>query len=142
MKVIFKVTLVMAALGVAVYYLGGLKNFDATQQGKDARAKIGPGMKWTAVLDVTGDPGRFQPLIGKIVRVNGADQEVIEVGPRNKFSRENIMRRLADKSLPHGFLCTFHYSDQEAFSVTFDGDGLVESVETAPTMADLLQMRD
>jgi len=142
MKVIFNVTLVMAAIGALVYYVGGLKGFDPSKQGLDAKAKIGPGMKWTAVLDITGDPGKFQPLIGKIERVNGQDVEVIEVGPLSKFSRANIERRLADKSLPHGFLCTFLYSDQVAFTVKFDGDGLVENVQNAATMADLLQMRE
>lgn len=142
MKVIFLVTLVMAAIGVTIYYAGGLKGFDPSRQGLDAKAKIGPGMKWTAVLDITGAPSKFQPLIAKQQRIGGQDMEFIEVGPGNKFSRENIERRLADKSLPHGFLCTFLFSDTVAFTVKFDGDGLVENVNDAPTMADLLQTRD
>lgn len=142
MKVIFLVTVVMAAIGVTIYYAGGLSGFDAAKQGLDAKARIGPGMKWTAVLDITGDPSKFQPLIGKIKRIGGEEVEVIEVGPRNKFSRENIERRLADKNLPHGFLCTFLYSDSVAFTVKFDADGLVETIQDAPTMADLLQTRD
>lgn len=133
----------MAALALAaIYYGGGFSGFDATQQGKDARKAIGPGMSWKQVFDVAREPRKYQVINRKVTRVNGAEIEFLEPGPANRFVLDTFKKRLADNGYPHGFIVTYSYSNQEAFTVQFDGTGTVKFVENAMTMADLLQTRD
>ena len=133
----------MVALGLAaIYYGGGFSGFDATQQGKDARKAIGPGMSWKQVFDVAREPRKYQIVNRKVVRVGGNELESFKPGPSNKFVLETFKRRLSNNEYPHGFIVTYNYSSQEAFTVHFDGTGTVKYVEDAMTMADLLQTRD
>ncbi|MCH8241368.1 MAG: hypothetical protein IH897_02010 [Planctomycetes bacterium] len=142
MKVLF-FFMAMVALGLAaMYYGGGFSGFDATQQGKDARKAIGPGMSWKQVFDVAREPRNYQTIQRTVNRVGGVDMEFFKPGPANRFVLDTFKKRLADNDLPHGFIVTYYYSNQEAFIVRFDGTGTVEYVEDAITMADLLQTRD
>ncbi len=142
MKVLF-FFMAMVALGLAaLYYGGGFSGFDATKQGKEARKAIGPGMMWNQVFDVAREPRKYQTIHRKVTRVGGEDMEYFEPGPPNKFVLATFKRRLANNEYPHGFLVTYHYSNQEAFIVNFDSTGTVKYVENAMTMADLLQTRD
>ena len=142
MKALFFLVVVIALGLAAMYYAGGFSGFDATEQGKDARAAIGPGMSWNQVFDVARQPRKYQTIQRKVTRVGGEDMEFFEPGPPNKFVLDTFQRRLADNEYPYGFLVTYHYSNQEAFTVHFDGTGTVKLVENATTMADLLQTRD
>jgi hypothetical protein len=125
-----------------MYYGGGFSGFDATQQGKDARAAIEIGMSWREVFDITREPRKYQVIQAKKSKVAGSEVEFLEPGPRNPFVLDTFKNRLANDELPHGFMVTYEYSNREAFTVTFDGVGKVVSVVDAPTMADLLQTRD
>jgi hypothetical protein len=131
-----------ALLLVVVYYVGGVKGWDPSQQGRDVRAKIAPGMSWKKVFDSTGDPKKYRPVIKKTERIEGEDHEYFVPGPANAFRRARIEERLVEDSLPYGFLSTFVFSSSVAFTVKFDGAGNVEYVEDATTMADMLQLND
>ncbi|MHC4696784.1 MAG: hypothetical protein ACYTFA_08590 [Planctomycetota bacterium] len=141
MKLLVKV-LVAAVLALGVlYYLGGLQGFDSSQQGRDHRAAITPGMSWTKVFDITGDPREYNPLKKDRRGAHGM-MELVAPSAKNKFRRERVSQRLKENSLPLGFEATFHYSNKVAFTVRFDGLGNVVSVRDAATMADLLQYDD
>ncbi|MBI4718174.1 MAG: hypothetical protein HY763_10245 [Planctomycetes bacterium] len=139
MKTLFKLIVALGILLTLAYYLGGVRGFDASQQGRDARAAIGPGMSWQQVFAATREPKKYRAILKETKKVGGQTQEFLVPGPENKFRREALAARLAENSLPHGFLCTFRYSESVAFTVTFDGGGNVVAVEDAATMADLLQ---
>ncbi len=142
MKVLF-FFMAMVGLGMAaIYYGGGFSGFDATQQGKDARKAITPGMTWKKVFDVAREPRKYQTIHRKVANVGGVNMESFKPGPANRFVLDTFKKRLANNELPHGFQVTYHYSNQEAFIVHFDGAGIVDYVENALTMADLLQTRD
>ena len=135
--------MVIIALGLAaMFYGGGSSGFDATQQGKDARAAIGPGMSWKQVFDVAREPRKYQTIHRKVIKVGGEELETFEPGPPNRFVLDTFKKRIANNEYLYGFLVTYEYSNQEAFIVHFDGTGTVKFVEDATTMADLLQTRD
>ena len=138
MKLLVKVLIAAAlALGV-VYYLGGVKGFDSSQQGLDHKAAIKPGMSCKKVFDITGDPREYSPLRKDKRGAFGA-MELLIPSAKNKFRRERVAQRLKENSLPLGFEATFHYSNKVAFTVRFDSLGNVVTVRDAVTMADLLQ---
>ena len=142
MKVIFGLFVVIGLAWVALYYGGGYGSFDPDQQGRDAKAAIKPGMPWTQVFKIAKEPRKYRIVNMKKRRVGGTEIEYFEPSALVKFSRDRLVQHLADNTLPHGFVITYSYSSREAFSVTFDGTGLVTSIEDAFTMADLLQTRD
>jgi len=142
MKLIIKLVVAVVLVLLVVYYVGGYEGFDATKQGRDARAAIGPGMSWKQAFDITGDPREYRPIIKTTRRIGPETFDTYEPGPRNKFRRATVETRLAENTLPHGFICTFTYSGAVAFTVKFDNSGTVIGVTDAITMADLLQLKD
>lgn len=142
MRALVGFVLVAGVALVLVYRLGGFEGFDANQQGRDARAKIKPGMSWKKVFDITGEPRKYQVIYLKTRTEGAREYQYYEPGPPNKFNPDTVAARVADGSMPHGFLASLVYSSSEAFTIKFDGTGNVVSVTDAPTMADLLQMKD
>ena len=142
MKTLSKLVVVVALILIAIYYIGGLKGWNPTQQGKDARAAIGPGMTWNQVFNVTGEPRKYQPMMKKTRRFGGETVEYFEPGPLNTFNPDTFGTRVKENALPHGFLCTFRYSGSVAFTVSFDGTGTVVGITDAVTMSKLLQYDD
>ena len=51
MRFLLGMVVSIALLLVVVYYVGGVKGWDPSQQGLDARAKITPGMSWKKVFE-------------------------------------------------------------------------------------------
>jgi hypothetical protein len=141
MKTLVKVIVAGALFLGVIYYLGGVQGWDPSQQGIDNRAAITPGMAWTKVFDITGDPREYRPLKKKAAGPGGL-LEMVVPGARNKFRRERVAQRLKEVSLPEGFEVTFRYSGKVAFTVTFDLLGNVVRVGDAVTMRDLLQYDD
>lgn len=142
MKLIIGLLVVMGIGWVVVYYAGGYSSFDPDEQGMQAKAALSPGMPWKDAFAATGDPKKWQVVRRETVRVNGEDVDVFKPGPSMPFTRDNLEKRLEENSVPHGFLCTFVYSNATAFTVEFDGLGAVAEVRDAITQADLLQTRD
>lgn len=135
--------LVLVGIGWAVmYYAGGYNTFDASDQGIKAKAAITPGMTWKKAFDVTDDPKKWQVIQREVSTLGGQQIETFKPGPQAPFTRENLEKRLQENSIPHGFQCTFAYSDSVAFTIVFDGFGDVDHVEDAVTMTDMLQMKD
>ena len=134
--------LVLVGLGWgAVYYLGGFGTWDPTEQGREKRAKIHPGMPYTEVFDnITGDPRKDRSTNLKKERSGGQESEMLVPSPEVPFIRERVDGHMKSNGLPHGFTATFKYSERLAFTVYFDGSGNVTKLEDAMTMADLLQM--
>ncbi len=140
MKFLLGMIVLFALVIGGMYQFGGYFNFDATQQGKDIRAKLGPGMTHKQVFDITGNPRKYQVIQRKAKKFGGQEIESFIPGPINIFKRERYDERIAENSMPHGSLATFHYSESQAFTVTFDGTGTVTFIEKAGTMSDFLQM--
>ena len=141
MKFLVTLVVVIALILIAVYYIG-FEGWDPAKQGRDARAAIGPGMTWTQVFAITGDPKIYRPIQKKSEQTSGGIIELFQPGPQNPFDRQRLTARLAENSLPHGFICRFGYTNAVAFKVRFDGTGTVVSVQDAATMATLLQLDD
>jgi hypothetical protein len=130
-----------AALGL-VYFAGGFRSFDPTKQGRKAKAAITPGMTWTQVAQVAGDPKHYR-VLAKVKKKSGGDVvEVIEPGFPMEFDRKTLAAEISANRVPNGFVFAYMFSQQAAFSVTFDGTGCVVGVEDIQTMADLLGTRD
>jgi hypothetical protein len=126
-----------------VYYFGGYSSFDPTAKGREAKAAISPGMKWTQVVDAAGEPGRYQ-LINRFVEKDsfGQEVEVFRPGLERRFDYGMLEGDIANGQAPYGFTLSYVFSAQVTFRVWFDGNGVAESIEDAVTMADLLQTRD
>ncbi len=142
MKIIFGLFVVIGVGWAALYYGGGYGSFDADEQARTAKAAITSGMSWTQVFDIAREPRKYRIMVKKKRRVGGQDIEYLVPSPLVKFSKDRLVQRLAENSLPDGFVITYNYSNREAFTVTFDGAGNVSSIEDATTMADLLQTKD
>jgi hypothetical protein len=139
MKVVVALLLLFVVGWVVVYYAGGYATFDPVQQARDAKAALKPGMPWQQAFDITGDPPKYRPIFKKEKKIGGETIVSYVPGAPNKFSRSTVGDRLANNSLPHGFICTLVYSTSIAFTLEFDGAGALVNVSDAPTMADLLQ---
>lgn len=134
--------IVVAAIALgALYFFGGQRSFDPTEQGRKAKAAVTTGMTWTQVTEAAGDPHRYRIAVKTKKKVGGEDVEVIEPGTLLKFDRQVFTNDLAAKNMPHGFVFYYTFSHQAAFSVTFDGAARVTSVQDEKTMADLLDSR-
>jgi hypothetical protein len=140
MKVVVGLVVLAVLIGGIVYYAGGVASFDPSQQGRDARAAIKPGMTWKKVVDVAGAPSKYRVIQEKVKRWAGEETVTYEPGAFNPFNADRLGARIAEDSVPHGFLFNYQFSDTVAFTVHFDGTGTVMGIQDAGTLADLLQM--
>ncbi len=132
--------LVLAGAGIgAAYYFGGLGNFDPTQQGKDARAKLAPGMTLKQVLDVAGENYKYQQINMMPQMIGGKKIEMPSTGTAVSLERDALEKKVAAGGVPNGFVLNYTFSAQQAFNVHFDSTGKVDSIEDAFTEADLYQ---
>lgn len=135
--------LVLVGLGwVVLYYGGGYGSFDPSEQGRQAKAAIGPGMSHTQVFDICGNPRRVRKIRREVKNVGGQKIEMLVPGPPADTTRERIDERVKSGEFPLGFVIPYRYSDSVAFAVHFDSTGTVEHVEDLATMATLLQYDD
>jgi hypothetical protein len=141
MKVAFGLMAFLALICVGVYYFGGFGKFDPTAQGRQVKASLKPGMTHKQVFDIAGDPRKYRVINRKVKRVHGQDIETLEAGPEVEGDRSRIEARIAEGSLPNGFVCLYYFSHQIAINVRFDGKGTLVDVSDAPTLADLLQTK-
>jgi len=140
MRFLVGLVIVGAIAGVVLWQ--GLSGYDPTQQGKDAKKAIGPGMTWTQVIDVAGEPGKYQMIVMTVKMVLGAERKMYKPAAPTKFKRQRLEERLAANELEHGFIFPYRFSEKVAFRVWFDGTGTVKQVEDMITMVDLLDMRE
>lgn len=129
---------VLGGIGIgAVYLIGGYASFDPTEQGKQAKAAITPGMTWNQAVTAAGGPQRYR-VFRLVKRRNKED--LVRSG-QLKFEMDLFTNDMTNKSFAHGFIFEYVFSPQAAFSVHFDARGRVEFVEDLKTMADLLDQR-
>ena len=140
MKVIL-VLLILGGIGaLALYYGGGYASFDPSEQGRQAKAAIKPGMTWKQVVDAATAPKDYQVFIEQTKRVGNEEVKMVKPGPRNRFKRDVLAGRVDTDSIPNGFIFHYHFSDTVAFQVHFDGAGTVIAVYDSVTTSDLLGM--
>jgi len=141
MKAIIWLLVVVAIGWGAVYFFGGYGPFDPNAEGLAKKALIKPGMSHAEVFAMTNDPRKYQIINRHVQRIGGQELEYFEPSAPVNFDRARVDQHVKDGTLPHGFCCTFRFSERTAFTVNFDGAGKVTSVEDAVTMADLLDQR-
>ena len=94
MKVIL-VLLILGGIGaLALYYGGGYASFDPSEQGRQAKAAIKPGMTWKQVVDAATAPKDYQVFIEQTKRVGNEEVKMVKPGPRNRFKRDVLAGRL------------------------------------------------
>ena len=140
MKVILVLIILIAAVCLAVYYFGGAVSFDPSQQGRDAKAAIKPGMTLKKAIAAAGEPRKYRVINRQVKTIDGQEFEFLKPGAINTFDADRLADRIANNELPHGFILNYTFSDSVAFAVTFDGSGTVVEVEDTTTMADIFQM--
>ena len=140
MKFLVGLVIVGGIAGVLLWQ--GLGSYDPTQEGRDAKKAIGPGMTWQQVIDTAGEPKRYQVVVMKIEKLFGEEREVFKALPPNEFDRKRLMERMGANELEYGFVFPYRFSEKVAFAVWFDGTGTVQRVDDLITMADLLDSRD
>jgi hypothetical protein len=131
----------LAAIGlgwVVLYYTGGVGAFDPAEQGRQAKAALRPGMSFDQACDLTGDPRKYQIINRKVRRFQGEEFVSLVPAPPVDCTRARIKERLAEGSLPYGFVCAFTYSADVAFTVKYDEAGAVASVEEVMTFSNWL----
>jgi len=128
MKVTFGLILAVIVGVYALYQFGGYATLDPTQQGRDARAAITPGMTVEQVFDTIGAPRRFSVVNLKKVKRMGKEVDELVATPPVKFDRSRFDTNRADDQYPYGFQFDYRHSPTSEFQVTFDGAGLVTGV--------------
>ncbi len=142
MKAIIVLMLVIGLVIAGVYFFGGYKSFDPDKQGRDAKAAIKPGMTWTQVIAVAGENPKLQTISISKRKVGKKIEEERMVGPKVPFNKARVASKLSANEYPNGFVLSYHFSEQVAFAVEFDGKGVVTEIGDEMTMADLLQSRE
>lgn len=137
------VILVLAGLALfAAYQWGGFSSFDPTEQGREAKAAIAPGMQWTKVVDLAGEPGHYRIIREVVKRTSGEEVKTYDPGIKRKFRYDEIKQEIAAGTAQHGFIFEYYFSAQAAFQVAFDGSGVAEWIGDIATVADLLDTRE
>lgn len=141
MKVIL-VLILLVVIGIGVMYkFGGYSSFDPDKQGREAKAKIQPGMTVKQVVDIAGDNGQFHNISLREQKIGGQTVKTTVKGPAKELLPNDLTRRVANKELPNGFTIEYKFSEQVAFEVVFNNTGTVTEIENVRTMADLLDSR-
>ena len=138
MKALFILIILVVIAGAAVYYFGGYASFDPTEEGRQAKAAISPGMTLEQVVDTIGPPGKYAEL----VKIEKQGQEYIDETGLMGFTLENVRYRIDNNEVPECFFLNYHFSPQASFQVHFDATGVVTHLKDNITMADLLQTRE
>jgi hypothetical protein len=141
MKVILVLILVAAGAILAFYYGAGYASFDPSEQGRQAKAAIKPGMSWKKVADIAGEPKEYQLFIESKKRIGNEERTIVKPGARNRFDPKVLAGRVESNTIPQGFIFHYYFSDSVAFQVQFDGAGTVTGVHDNVTVADLLGLR-
>lgn len=137
------IILVLLGLGLGVmYFYGGYGSFDPAQEGKDARARIQPGMSLADVLDIAGESPKFCRMIRQTEVVAGKPVEVLNQGSPSPLNRKKLESRLANNELPDGFVLQYKFTETVAFEVVFDDTGTVTGLQNMLTVADLLGTKE
>jgi len=142
MKVIIVLLALVGVGWLAVYYGGGYGSFDPSEQGRQAKAAVAPGMTHTQAFDACGEPRKVRRINRVVKKVAGRELVSYVPGPEAKTTRQRIGERIKAGDFPDGFVIPYRFSDSVAFAVKFDSQGIVESVYDLGTMADLLQYKD
>lgn len=142
MKIVFGL-IVVGAIALTIVYFTSIESFDPTEQGKQARAAIAPGMTWLQVVSAAGEPVEYQ-IIRKTIKkgLDGLEREMYEPGTILDYDEQLIANDLKAGEMQYGFAFHYNFSHQVAFKVHFDGAGSVEDITDRTTMADLLDTRD
>lgn len=127
---------------VGMYYFGGYSSFDPDKQGRDAKAAIKPGMTWTQVIAVAGENPKLHTISMYTTKIGKQKVQERKVGPAVRFDKSKVSSGLSSNRYPNGFILSYMFSEQVAFSVEFDAKGVVVDVEDNATIADLLDSRE
>jgi len=138
MKAIISIVVVLAIAMAAVYYWGGYRTFDPSEQGRQAKAAIKPGMTWKQVIDKAGKGGKFRSIVVTTRKIRGEDVTDTILGPPVELNTDRIAAKLSANEMRDGFIIQYDFSQSVAFSVFFDSTGLVTDIQDNLTMADLL----
>ena len=143
MKVIIVFLVLSAAILLSVYYFGGIASFDPTEAGRQAKAAMSPGMRWTKIVEVAENPGGYRVIVRAFEKDPlGGKFETLKPGGRCKYDYDRVKRDIAKGAVPDGFILEYMFSYQVAFQVWFDSNGIAQSISDIPTMADLLDTRE
>ena len=138
MKATLGILVVIAMGWLAVYLFGGYASFNPSEEGRKAKAALRPGMSFNEACKLTGGPRKFRIINRKVQRINGAEVVDLVPAPPVKCTQDRINQRLAEGSLPYGFICTFTFSVDVAFGVQYDDTGTVVEVFDLTTVANWL----
>lgn len=134
MKVILGLLVIVGIVLTVVYFQGGVATHDPEKQGQDARKQIKPGMTWQQVFKITGDPKRYQTFIKQGNRPPAPGAAV-------PFDRKTLESEIKNGTHQYGWQVVYQYTAKSAFTVMFDTKGVVDVVQDAMTVADLLDQR-
>ncbi len=137
MKAIISLMILAGLIGGGVYYFGGYRDFDPNKQGKAARAAIKPGMTLKQVMDIGGNNPKIQPINTFKHKVGQETVEEERPGLSVPFDHGRTTQQMKGGFLPKGFILNYKYSEQTAFDVYFNGNGVVTAVTDAFTLGTL-----
>jgi hypothetical protein len=137
MKIVLILIIIVAIGGFIAFKYGGIGSFDPSEQGRQHKAAIKPGMTFQKVIDVAGEPREYSTVIRKVETVDGMEIETFSDSVAVRFDKARFLRRLDDGELQWGFAFPYDYSRSVAFQVNFAGDGTVIDVQDLLTEADI-----
>ena len=138
MKALFFLIVIVVIACAALYFYGGYSSYDPTEEGRQARAAVSPGMSLEQVIEAIDQPRAYVEFI----KTSQQGQEFVKPSPEMGFTLENVRYRIDNNEVPEGFYIVYYYSPQASFQVHFDSTGVVTQLTDNKTIADLLQTRE
>lgn len=127
--VIISFILVVVGLYLA-FHFGGIGSLDPAQQAEQLKADVTPGMTWQEVADKR-PPKRYQTFVQ-------LEDGSIREAPEVKFDRGEFDAAFKASGYPLGFNFVYIFGAESQYSVAFDPEGKVTSVDKLTTLGDLL----
>ncbi|UCF34397.1 MAG: hypothetical protein JSV78_03660 [Phycisphaerales bacterium] len=137
MKVVLILIIIVAVGGFITFKYTDLGSFDPSEQGKQVKVAIKPGMTFQKVIELANEPREYSSLIRKVEMVDGEEIEVFSESVYVRFEKARFIKRLDDGELMWGFAFPYDFSKSVAFQVNFAGDGTVIDVHDLITEADI-----
>lgn len=126
--------MLVVAIGVALYLnftkSSIEKDFDPTQQGRQARAAVQIGATWSSVVSAAGAPRKWKAEPSSFDFVTGYEDW-------NDATPGTITKKLENGEMTGGFCFLYRFSDAATFAVNFSSKGEALNIQDKESKSDL-----
>lgn len=129
MKVIMILIVLAIAVVVGLYYFGGVSTLDPAQQATEFYNGLQTGMSWEQVVQMKEPKKYFLP---NPEAMNGRSQP-------QEYNEQVIRDAIQNDTIPGGFMFDYTFTGDHAWTLNFDSDGKLYSIDPILTTKQLLE---